>query len=208
MGGKWTSFFLAKTRKQEKKNQPQAPEKGKTKLSYAFRLRIKNDDLPESIFLHLFPFLTFLETNTSAFLPNWCYSKTLWIPVSLILHVDHSDRSGTVVYLYPRGKGDFWSKHISSKVLQHANSTDIREQALFKHVEALLIQKTGKNSLTVFSIYCNRSPKRTLLYDTLLDHYISPFGRKMIKLNVFIILHNPAFLQTHRDLTLRFLSKI
>lgn len=73
----------------KKKNQPQASKKGKTKLSCAFRLRIKNDDLPKSIFLHLFPLLTFLETNTCAFLPNCCYSKTLWIPGPLILHVDH-----------------------------------------------------------------------------------------------------------------------
>jgi len=39
--------------------------------------------------LHLFPFLTFPETSTRAFLPNCCYSQTLWVPVPLILHVDH-----------------------------------------------------------------------------------------------------------------------
>lgn len=46
----------------------------------------------KSIFLHLFPFLTFPETSTRAFLPNYCYSQTFWVPVSLILHVDHFHR--------------------------------------------------------------------------------------------------------------------
>lgn len=72
-GWEMNKFLSNKNQEARKENQPRAPQKGKTKLSCAFHLHIKSDDVPESIFLHLFPFLTFLETNTCAFLPNRCY---------------------------------------------------------------------------------------------------------------------------------------
>lgn len=77
VGGKWTSFFLAKTRKQEKKIHHNLWEKAKQSCLELSIFVLKMMTCQKSIFLHLFPFLTFLETNTCAFLSNCCYSKTL-----------------------------------------------------------------------------------------------------------------------------------
>lgn len=104
VGGKWTSFFLAKTRKQEKKINHKPPKKAKQSCLVLSVFVLKMMTCQKSIFLHLFPFLTVPETNTCAFLPNRCYSWTWWIPVPLISCVDHFDRGGAEIYCYRRGK--------------------------------------------------------------------------------------------------------
>lgn len=46
-GWEMNKFLSSNNQEARKENQPQPPKKGKTKLSCAFRFRIKNDDLPE-----------------------------------------------------------------------------------------------------------------------------------------------------------------
>lgn len=105
VGGKWTSFFLAKARKQEKKINHNARKKAKQSCLVLSVFVLKMMTCQKNIFLHVFPFPTVPETNTCASLPNCCYSQTWWVPLPLILCIDRPDRGGTEGDCYPGVKG-------------------------------------------------------------------------------------------------------
>lgn len=94
-----------------KRKSTATPQKGKTKLSYAFSLRIKNDDLPEN---RIFAFISIsnLPRDTHVHSCLTAYSKTLSIPAPLNLPMDYADRGGAEVTFYLRGeKVDKANKH-------------------------------------------------------------------------------------------------